>query len=129
VTSIIWSPHALRDVEAVRQYIAQDSAHYAELVVARIAAAVERLPHRLSRWRRFRRNRHRLPSLASVPRSGVNRRPNKGIWTPPSRPVIPQHDRLFPPATVHSFKRPPIPDEQSIVPGLWCSDSQGRRAL
>jgi toxin ParE1/3/4 len=43
VTSISWSPLALRDVEAARQYIAQDSPHYAELVVARISAAVDRL--------------------------------------------------------------------------------------
>jgi addiction module RelE/StbE family toxin len=43
VTAIIWSPQSLRDLEAIRTYIAQDSPRYAELVVQRIVAAVERL--------------------------------------------------------------------------------------
>jgi toxin ParE1/3/4 len=43
VTPILWSPQARRDLEAVRAYIAEDSAHYADLVVRRIFAAVERL--------------------------------------------------------------------------------------
>ena len=41
--SITWSPHALRDLESIRDFIAQDSAQYADLVVERITAAVERL--------------------------------------------------------------------------------------
>ncbi len=40
---IVWSPQSLRDLGAIRDYIAKDSAHYAELTVARIFAAVERL--------------------------------------------------------------------------------------
>ncbi len=43
MTQIIWSPQALRDIEAIRAYIAEDSPHVAELVVGRIVKAVERL--------------------------------------------------------------------------------------
>jgi toxin ParE1/3/4 len=43
VTSVIWSPQSLHEVESIRAYIAEDSAAYAELVVRRIVAAVERL--------------------------------------------------------------------------------------
>ena len=40
---IIWSPRSLRDVESIRDYIAQESPRIADLVVARIIKAVERL--------------------------------------------------------------------------------------
>ena len=43
MTRIVWSPQALRDIESIREYIAQDSDRYAELVVGRIIASVERL--------------------------------------------------------------------------------------
>ena len=43
MTPIKWSPQAIRDVESIRDYIAQDSKRYAELTVARILASVERL--------------------------------------------------------------------------------------
>ena len=43
MTQIIWSPQALRDMEAIRAYIAEDSPRVAELVVGRIVKAVERL--------------------------------------------------------------------------------------
>jgi toxin ParE1/3/4 len=43
VTPIKWSPQAIRDVESIRDYIAQDSRRYAELTVGRILASVERL--------------------------------------------------------------------------------------
>jgi toxin ParE1/3/4 len=43
VTQVIWAPQAIQDVEAIRANIARDSAHYADLVVDRIVAAVERL--------------------------------------------------------------------------------------
>jgi len=43
VTPIIWSPQALRDIESIRAYIAEDSPRVAELVVGRIIQAVERL--------------------------------------------------------------------------------------
>jgi toxin ParE1/3/4 len=43
VTSVIWSPQAIRDVESIRAFIAQDSPSYAELEARRIVAAVERL--------------------------------------------------------------------------------------
>jgi addiction module RelE/StbE family toxin len=43
VTSVVWSPQSLHDVESIRTYVAEDSAAYAELVVRRIVAAVERL--------------------------------------------------------------------------------------
>ena len=40
---LVWSPQAIRDIESIRAYIADDSAHYAELVVSRIVDALERL--------------------------------------------------------------------------------------
>ena len=43
MTPIRWSPQALRDLESIRDYIAQDSPRYAELVVTRIIASVDRL--------------------------------------------------------------------------------------
>jgi toxin ParE1/3/4 len=43
VTSVIWSPQSLRDIQAIRTFIAQDSVLYADLVVFRIVSAVERL--------------------------------------------------------------------------------------
>jgi addiction module RelE/StbE family toxin len=43
VTKIIWSPRSLRDVESIRDYIAQDSPQIADLVVRRIVNSVERL--------------------------------------------------------------------------------------
>jgi addiction module RelE/StbE family toxin len=43
VTPVIWAPQAIQDVEAIRAYVARDSARYADLVVDRIVAAVERL--------------------------------------------------------------------------------------
>jgi len=43
VTSVIWSPQAIRDVESIRAFIAQDSPSYAHLEARRIVAAVERL--------------------------------------------------------------------------------------
>ncbi|MBS1816809.1 MAG: type II toxin-antitoxin system RelE/ParE family toxin [Acidobacteria bacterium] len=43
MTGIVWSPQSLRELEAHRDFIAQDSPHYADLTVRRIVAAVERL--------------------------------------------------------------------------------------
>ena len=43
MTSVIWSPQALRDVESIRAFIAQDSPAYAELEARRIVMAVEGL--------------------------------------------------------------------------------------
>ena len=43
MTPIRWSPQAIRDVEAIRDYIAQDSRRYAQLTVDRIITSVERL--------------------------------------------------------------------------------------
>jgi len=43
VTPITWSPQSLRDLEGIRAYVAQDSRRYADLVVQRIVAGVERL--------------------------------------------------------------------------------------
>ncbi len=45
---ILWSPQSLRDLSAIREYIAKDSERFADLTVARIFSAVERLlqfPH------------------------------------------------------------------------------------
>ena len=41
MTPLIWSSLAERDVQAIRAYIAEDSARYADLVVRRIIAGVE----------------------------------------------------------------------------------------
>ena len=43
MTSVIWSPQAIRDVESIRAFIAQDSPPYADLEARRIVAVVERL--------------------------------------------------------------------------------------
>ena len=41
--ALFWSPQSLDDLEGIRAYIAQDSPVYADLVVRRLVAAVERL--------------------------------------------------------------------------------------
>jgi toxin ParE1/3/4 len=43
VTRITWSAQARRDLEAIREYIAADSAHYAEVTTRKIFFSVERL--------------------------------------------------------------------------------------
>jgi len=43
VTRIIWAPQAIEDIEAIRTFVARDSAHYADLLVERIVEAVDRL--------------------------------------------------------------------------------------
>lgn len=43
MTDVIWSPQSLRDLDAIRAYIVQDSSLYADLVLGRIITAVERL--------------------------------------------------------------------------------------
>ncbi len=43
MTQVLWAPQAIQDVEAIRAHVARDSTHYADLVVERIVAAVERL--------------------------------------------------------------------------------------
>lgn len=43
MTPVIWAPQAIEDVQAIRSYVARDSAHYADLLVERIVAAVSRL--------------------------------------------------------------------------------------
>jgi plasmid stabilization system protein ParE len=43
VTAVIWSPQALLDLQSIRDYIAHDSPRYADLMVQRLVAAVERL--------------------------------------------------------------------------------------
>ena len=40
---VVWSPQSLRDLDAIHEYIAKDSERYADLTVARIFSAVERL--------------------------------------------------------------------------------------
>jgi toxin ParE1/3/4 len=67
VTRVIWAPQAIEDVQAIRTYVARDSAHYADLVVERILAAVVRLEsHPLSG-----RSYPRLPTNHSARSSGV----------------------------------------------------------
>lgn len=43
MTPVWWSPQSLRDLENIRAYIAKDSPAYADLVLRRLVAAVERL--------------------------------------------------------------------------------------
>ena len=43
MTSVVWSPQSVRDLEAIHVYISEESVRYADLVVGRLVAAVERL--------------------------------------------------------------------------------------
>ena len=43
MTQVLWAPQAIQDVEAIRAHVSRDSIHYADLVVERLVAAVERL--------------------------------------------------------------------------------------
>ena len=43
MTKLRWTTQAVEDVEAIQKFIANDSAVYADLVVARLVEAVERL--------------------------------------------------------------------------------------
>lgn len=43
MTRIIWAPQAIENIEAIRTFVARDSAHYADLLVERIVEAVDRL--------------------------------------------------------------------------------------
>jgi len=43
VTQVVWAPQAVQDVEAIRAHVGRDSPHYADLLVERLIAAVERL--------------------------------------------------------------------------------------
>ena len=43
MTKLRWTTQAVEDVEAIRNFIANDSETYADLVVARLLEAVERL--------------------------------------------------------------------------------------
>ena len=40
---VLWSPQSLRDLQAIHDYLAMDSEHYANLTITRIFAAAERL--------------------------------------------------------------------------------------
>ena len=44
MTLLIWTRRAIEDVQSIKQFIAQDSPHYADLVIQRLIASVERLP-------------------------------------------------------------------------------------
>lgn len=43
MTSVIWTSQAVQDVEAIRDYVARDSAHYASLLAERLVSSVEHL--------------------------------------------------------------------------------------
>ena len=48
MTRLIWSPRAIRDLESIHEYVARDSAIYADLVVHRLvhsAARLREFPH------------------------------------------------------------------------------------
>ena len=57
MTKLRWTTQAVEDVEAIRNFIANDSDAYADLVVARLLEAVERLE-------RFPRSGRIVPELA-----------------------------------------------------------------
>ena len=40
---IVWTPRSVHDLQAIRDFIEQDSSHYAEFTVQRFFRAVERL--------------------------------------------------------------------------------------
>jgi plasmid stabilization system protein ParE len=44
MTPLIWTRRAIEDVQSIRQFITQDSPHYALLVTQQLIASVERLP-------------------------------------------------------------------------------------
>jgi addiction module RelE/StbE family toxin len=44
VTSVRWTPQAADDLQAIYDFIARDSRHYAQLVVEDILGTVNRLP-------------------------------------------------------------------------------------
>lgn len=44
MTPLVWTRRAIDDVLSIQQFIAKDSAHYAQLVSQRLIAAAERLP-------------------------------------------------------------------------------------
>ncbi len=43
MAEVIWSPQAKADLHEIAEYISVDSVHYAEAIVSRILASVERL--------------------------------------------------------------------------------------
>ena len=43
MTRVLWTLQAVEDVEAIRNFIARDSPHYAALMAERIVESVERL--------------------------------------------------------------------------------------
>ena len=43
VSDLRWSPEALSDLESIRDFIARDSPHYAQLLVHKLVAATEQL--------------------------------------------------------------------------------------
>ena len=43
MTTIRWAPQAADDLEAIRDFIARDSPHYAQLVCQRILESIEQL--------------------------------------------------------------------------------------
>ncbi len=43
MNTIVWTPQAVEDVEAIHRYVARDSVRYADLLVERIVEAIERV--------------------------------------------------------------------------------------
>ena len=41
--SLLWTDQARGDLAAIREFVSRDSAHYADIVVARLIAAVDRI--------------------------------------------------------------------------------------
>lgn len=45
MTAIRWTEQAVADLEAIRDYVARDSAQYATLLVERLIASLDRVSH------------------------------------------------------------------------------------
>ena len=43
MTDILWTPQAIEDLEAIRDYVARDSEHYAALLAERLFSSVDHL--------------------------------------------------------------------------------------
>jgi toxin ParE1/3/4 len=73
VTPIRWTLQAVEDLEAIREYIARDSDHYARLVIERLIESVEQL-------RRFPQSGRVVPELGNPSVREVIRPPYRIVY-------------------------------------------------
>lgn len=68
MTAVRWTPQAADDLQAIYDFIARDSPHYAQLTVEDILAAIDRLEQSpLMGWRVPERSREDLRELIKPP--------------------------------------------------------------